>query len=126
MLPNRLQYSYRPRFKSLPVWLSNFSYKSKWLIVVGLLMIVSSTNLPQLFADQVVQYAHVVQKNTKIQRIVSLDQLPAARTSYKSLKTKKAAKQPKSQPITPDMCIWDMAHMQWTGLQTYTGEYLSG
>lgn len=74
------------QLKTINHWLSGLAYRGKWLLLVAIMIGLSTTQLPQMFADQVANTARVITTRTgKKYRIINLDK-PATDSSTKSLK----------------------------------------
>jgi hypothetical protein len=62
-----------PRYiRALNHWLSGLAYRTKWMIVVLLLALLSTTQLPEIFAQQVTTQVTAVSKRVKKQRVINL------------------------------------------------------
>ena len=99
-------------FLSIIYLLNDLAYRTKWIIIILILWILSTTRLPEMFAQELTEQVNIVSEKIKTQRIINLEESTPI--------------EPVSTQLTPTelyswewSCIWNMSTMQWTWLQIY-------
>jgi hypothetical protein len=120
--------------RTINYWLSGLAYRTKWLIVVLMFAVLSTTQLPEIFAQQVTEQFAVVVKRVKRQRVInlnssgwvitwSIDHNKNSSYTWTSLTWVTSLTGVTSWYSGSWTCIWDMDYMGWTWLQIYSGSF---
>lgn len=118
MFTHLLSTFYRFSVSLLRDWLSNFAYKSKRIFVVVIIMLLSFSSLPQIFAKQIAKQTTIATQRIKKQRIINLNSFTWQSLSWVVWSWFAASS---SWYYWSGRCVWDISHMYWTGLSSYTG-----